>query len=249
MNYIFPRWFAPAPQYQNQQPWGYSVLRDTIVGIALSVFALIGANALDRDAPVLAALLRCVPAGMALIWLFRRCQCGQNGFGNHFNYHYQNAGYQQQYAPQQNLVPPPAQPYYNWFWRNPVMYPAPAFRAAPPPPPPPPIYQQRAPRFPPVMRAPAQPPHQPMHPAPAFRQQPLPHHAPPSFHPVPPPFRQHGAPHHHAAPHFPPVLKAPANRGGFPPVMRAPAQPMHAAPQSRGRGNEPPMFPAAKTRQ
>ena len=252
MNYICPRWFDPAPQYHNQHPGDSSILRDTIVGIALSALALIGANAVDRDAPVLATLLRLVPAGMALIWLFRRCQCGGLGGFNHYaNYHHQNAGYQyhQQYVAPPIPVPPPAPRYYNWFWRNPIMHAAPVYRQAPPPPPPPPVYQHhhyQAQPFPPVMRAPAQPPPQPMFAAPAFRPQPVPHHVPLPI-PVPLPSRQRGAPHH-AAPLFSPVVKAPVQHGGFPPVMRAPAQPMHAAPPSRGGGNERPLFAAPKTR-
>ena len=255
-------WFNPAPQ-PGQQP-GSSGLGDTIIMVALGAIALVGANACDRDAPGLAVLLRCVPVGLTLIWLFKRC-CPAGSFGQGY------VPYHPQPAPIIIQQPSP-QPWWqgNWFGRN--LWPAPVHRHQPQfvpqqvpvyvPQPPPHVHPPMG-GFPAVMRAPA--------------QQQVPVYVPPQPHPQ----SQTNYSHMQPGPAFPAVqrtpaqqtgfpqvYKAPAQQTGFPQVQRFPAQPvgqtMHQAPISRQQppppfnpqsgpqgghqGNGRQMFPAALTR-
>lgn len=267
-------WFNPAPQL-GQQP-ASSGLSDTIIMVALGALALVGANACDRDAPGLAVLLRCVPVGLTLVWLFKRC-CPAGSYGQGY------VPYNPQPAPIIIQQPAP-QPWWqgNWFGRN--LWPAPVHRQQPQfvpqqvpvyvPPQPQPQLQPHLGGFPAVMRAPAQ-----QTGFPPVQQVPV--YVPPQPHPQsqtnyshvqPVPVQKSGFPAVQRAPAqqtgFPQVHKAPAQQTGFPQVQRVSAQPlgqtMHQAPVSRHQptpsfnpqsgpqggnpGNGRQMFPAALTR-
>src|SRR6476660_6443738 len=57
----------------------YSVIaQDTIVGIAVSIFASAGAAICRRPAPLAAAVLRAVPYMTAVIWIVRRLMGNQS---------------------------------------------------------------------------------------------------------------------------------------------------------------------------
>jgi hypothetical protein len=73
-------WLNPTFQ-RGHQPQSSSIINDMVVTVALSVLALMTANVFDREAPGLAALLRCVPIGVSLIWLFKRCGLDSDGYG------------------------------------------------------------------------------------------------------------------------------------------------------------------------
>lgn len=64
------------------------LIGDTIFGIAASALSLLGANLVERDSPGFAAVLRCVPALAAAIWIIRRLSCGRPGYqAVHEEYH------------------------------------------------------------------------------------------------------------------------------------------------------------------
>lgn len=123
-------WFnppSPSSGYQNQ---GNSLFSDTIISVALSALALVAANMFDRNSPGLAALLRCVPVGITLVWLFKRC-CPQ-GNGYMYHHHYPATPVMTPHMP-----PPSRQHYWNWnYWLQPNhINPAPVHRYSAPPPP------------------------------------------------------------------------------------------------------------------
>jgi hypothetical protein len=251
---FFRGWFPPAHPSAGYQHQGNSVFSDTIVTVGLSALAFFAANLFDHDAPGLAALLRCVPVGAALIWLFKRCLPNGNGY----QHHYHAAPVVHAYAP------PPSQHYHsnrrNWLnwsnWLQPnAMHPAPIHRHSAPPP------QHYAGHFPPVHPAPAQPNgFPPVHPAPAQSHGfPYVHPAPAQPHGFPPvqraPAGTGGSTHLHPAPAsrngFPQVQRAPAQPGNFRPVHPAPthasSHPIHSTPFNHS-GNQRQMFTAAERR-
>lgn len=104
--------FFYPPAYGHQHH-GRSIIVDTIVAVALSALSFIIADSVDRSNPELASVFRIIPAGISLIWLFRRFNCGGGRWGG-------GGGYQ---APVVHVAP---QPYYNrwtnwlpnWPWRG-----------------------------------------------------------------------------------------------------------------------------------
>lgn len=65
-----------APAAQPVQKQKSSALSELVMVVALSAIALVAAHSCDYDAPGLALLLRCVPIGLTLIWLFRHFVVG-----------------------------------------------------------------------------------------------------------------------------------------------------------------------------
>lgn len=228
-------WFYPASQPgQNQSS---SVLSETIIMIALSALSLIGANSMDREAPGLAVLLRLVPVGLTLIWLFRRCLPNDGAFGQ---------GYNHQPAPiiLPQPVQQPYQPYWNWGnWFGRTHYQAPVYNNPQPVyhNPPPPVYV---------------PPVQPFVPQQAHPQSKTNYsHAQPAAFPhvVPAPAQPGGfpqVPRGNGNPGaFPKVVPAHPQSGGFPPVQQTPAYVPPPQPHQQSRTNYSHAQPAVKAYQ
>ncbi len=202
VNFYCRRLFNPVNNAQ-EVGRGSSAILDTIVAVALSALSLTFANEIEREIPILAVLLRCVPAVAAFIWIFRRYQGG-----------IRNNDRLPHYPQVEERAVPRREPFLrNWipfFYPQPVVIP----------------HVQRAPAqpgaFPHVQRAPAQPvviPHvqrAPTQPVviPHVQRAPAQPGAFPHVQRTP---AQPGA--------FPHVQRAPAQPDAFPPVQRTPAQP------------------------
>lgn len=269
-------WFTPSSQ--PGQTKNSSALPELIAVVALGAIALIAAHSCDYQAPGLALLLRCVPIGLSLIWLFR-------------HYVYVPGRWYFYTSPQPAPIiiqqqAPVQSHWWTWFGSSQRLHTAPVTRqqqfAVPAQPT---VYVQPAP-FPAVRPAAAQPV-QYMHTAQVMPPQNLfPAVQPTSAQPVQQSMRmapaavpqssfpavqptsaqsyiaptvqraQPQAPANTFVPSAPPqVQQAPAPSGSFPAVRPAAAQqtapaqqPLRAAPSGRNAGDDRLLFQAAATR-
>ncbi|WP_068467752.1 hypothetical protein [Candidatus Protochlamydia phocaeensis] len=97
------------------------LIGDTIFGIAASAFSLLGANLVERDSPGFAAVLRCVPALAAAIWIIRRLSCGRPDYqGVNEQYHTPTYVHETIHVPTPSYVSTP-----TYVHRPPVYVPPP----------------------------------------------------------------------------------------------------------------------------
>lgn len=77
-----PGYIPPAPPANFRRNSGETILKDTILAIAASCFALIAAINLEYSAPVLSAVLSFVPVIAVVCWIWRRFSDDINDHGN-----------------------------------------------------------------------------------------------------------------------------------------------------------------------